>query len=740
MPTFNDIILQLKENAVTDTHHPIKGVGTLYVKGKPLSGLAWRCASLNGTTNTLGEFQYDTQEPITFLLEGYTVATAQQGSDKIHLEQLDSPFADTDKHYLSQFFIDADQNKGQQAYIQAPTCHDALEVHYFKHYQTLLPHAYEQRCFGINLAAPQAEVDNIHQPQPFVDIFRTARPFAEYSDEGIIYDSYGWPIFIPKGKKATTLLLQHLPLGAVPMGHYNVIYDGEGSIQYGGFATLVMEKKQHGEFDVIALDPLLLKKINRIIINITATNPQNPLRNIRVVMPGGFCKGNPFNRVESCDQCSNDGYQSFAEILKKDRNSILFNPDYLRFFRHFDTLRMMNFMETSPRAPQSNATNPCADKQGQPYTDCLLQERHWNQRAKLNDATWGGSYKTIVTQRYGVPLEVTVYLANLLNANPWYIIPHNASDDYIKQFALYVKQNLAPHLIAHIEYTNEFWNNFWGSLYVQEQGKQLGLDQPILPFRNAEYTAKVRYYSKRSVEVFAIWESVMGGTNRIKRILGSYISSHVTSQNVLEYNNAFQHCDAIAIAPYFHGAWSRTVYQHGESKPHPRCSNRHAVPKVFAEAQCVDDIFDIIAQPFDNAADIAEADKGDPYALDSIIQMIKKHAQIAKDFDVDLVAYEGGQHLVTHWGDKCLEETTKKHIQHHFENANRDQRMGILYSALFAAWKEAGGTLFTVFTAPQSFNRYGVFGIKEHLNKRRDQSPKFDALMQFQEKEKKPWW
>jgi hypothetical protein len=37
-------------------------------------------------------------------------------------------------------------------------------------------------------------------------------------------------------------------------------------------------------------------------------------------------------------------------------------------------------------------------------------------------------------------------------------MPAEANDEFIENFALYVKENLDPNLVAHIELSNEVWN------------------------------------------------------------------------------------------------------------------------------------------------------------------------------------------------------------------------------------------------------------------------------------------
>ena len=65
-------------------------------------------------------------------------------------------------------------------------------------------------------------------------------------------------------------------------------------------------------------------------VYITATDPSDPIRNIRIVMPGGICAGNPTIRVDDANACAPGQYQSFVDTLAANRNAIVFNPDYLR--------------------------------------------------------------------------------------------------------------------------------------------------------------------------------------------------------------------------------------------------------------------------------------------------------------------------------------------------------------------------------------------------------------------------
>lgn len=66
-----------------------------------------------------------------------------------------------------------------------------------------------------------------------------------------------------------------------------------------------------------------------------------------------------------------------------------------------------------------------------------------------------------------------------------------------------------------------------------------------------------------------------------------------------------------------------------------------------------------------------------------------------------------------------------------FYAANRDQRMGALYSRYLKDWADAGGGLVVHFMLCGAFSREGRFGAIEYLGQPREQAPKFDALLRF---------
>jgi len=502
---------------------------------------------------------------------------------------------------------------------------------------------------------------------PFIDLFRVSMPFHEnircrakdqpcLTSAKVTYDKQGWPKKL-NGGKAGVFFLRNVQLAALPSGNYSVLYDGEGKIDYLQNAKLISRKAGEDTIQFTARSDGFMTAALQII----ESNPTKPLRNIRIIMPGGICHNNPFQQVNSASECNQATFVPFKEAYKE----IIFNPDYLNFMKDFSVIRFM---------PMSGITrNPA---------------QHWDQRPKMDKATWGGIYGS-----RGAPLEIQIALANKLKADPWLNVPHAADDNYIRQFAKYVHKNLSPELTPHIEYTNEAWNvNFIHNEYMQKMGIAQKLDQDAL-------MAGHKFYAKRSLEFFKIWEKVYGGHEKLVRIIGGWDTRPDISGIILGYKNTYKSVDALAIAPYVGGNL-----------------------RGFRASKTVDDIFQLLT------------DKTSYRSLPKIMHELHKHAKLAKDFGVSLVAYEGGQGLVD-WA-------ARDYLQHPnplFFESNRDSRMGDLYQNLYSQWRNMGADLFVAFSAPRAFNSSGCWGLKEHIRQDVDDAPKLKASLAFMKKNKK-WW
>jgi hypothetical protein len=93
---------------------------------------------------------------------------------------------------------------------------------------------------------------------------------------------------------------------------------------------------------------------------------------------------------------------------------------------------------------------------------------------------------------------------------------------------------------------------------------------------------------------------------------------------------------------------------------------------------------------------------------------------------LDLVAYEGGQHLVG-----TGEALNNQQLAALFIAANRHPRMRELYLEYLNQWREVGGGLFNHWNDVYPYNMFGSWGAIEYQNQDPATAPKYQALMEF---------
>ena len=285
-----------------------------------------------------------------------------------------------------------------------------------------------------------------------------------------------------------------------------------------------------------------------------------------------------------------------------------------------------------------------------------------------------------------MPLELLIELANTLNADPWFCMPHLADDTFIRRFALLVKERLKPGLKVYVEYSNEVWNGqFAQARYALAQGKKQNLGP-------SDFESQLRFYSERSVETFKIWESAYGAESRkrLVRVMASQSANPWVSEQVLGWKNAARHVDALAIAPYF-----------GNDLGSPQ--TQEAVAKMSA-AQLLDAL-----------------DKG----IDGTNRRwIMEQVAVARKHNVELVAYEGGQHLVGVGGAE-----NNQRLMDLFIAANRSPRMYALYRKHLGLWFRTGGGLYMAFSNVAKPSKWGSWGALEYQEQPAATAPKYRALV-----------
>jgi hypothetical protein len=477
---------------------------------------------------------------------------------------------------------------------------------------------------GINLAG----LADWNSELPFVDFFRMSREWVSQPKQGawgsgprLDLDENGWVRYLEKGCRATRIICS-LPANKYPSGDYVVLYDGEGEITS---PTGQLIKDKPGR---------MILKVNAekdsFLIDLIKTNPQNHLRNIRVILP------------------------DFESTYRTNP----WHPSFLKRWSGIACVRFMDFMNTNNSVQTQRSERP-----------------------KLIDASFANK---------GIPLELMVDLANRLNTDAWFCMPHQADDDYIKQFALYVKDHLKPELRAWVEYSNEVWNGgFEQNNYAAKAGQHL-------KFADKPWEAAWRYYAYRSVQIFKIWRDVYNGHDRFVRVLASQAANEYASDQILSFQDAADEADVLAIAPYV----SFNVAP----------SDENGVNAKVVSAWKLSELFEHINK----------------IALPQSLQWVENSKKVADQYGLNLVAYESGQHLVGVSGAENNDKLTQL-----FKQVNADQRMGDIYAKSLAMWTQLGGDLSCSYYSVGGWSKWGSWGLLQHYADLPKSSPKLMATIKW---------
>lgn len=469
----------------------------------------------------------------------------------------------------------------------------------------------------------------------WVDLFRMSAPWIPQEANGwtwntgqpIAKDEFGWVQSLTPGQAAGTLMARDIK-GHYPGGLYTLLFDGKGTFTF------------HLDAQVAKVEPGRIEvQVNPtgagIHMKLTSTDPADPVRNIRFIMPGHEAT-----------------YQSQP-----------WYPPFLEMLQPYQALRFMDMQETN--------NSPLV---------------HWSERTTPK-------HSTQMSPR-GTALEHMIDLCNVTQKDAWFCMPHQASDDYVVQFATMVRDQLDPHLKVYVEYSNEVWNGIFSQFhYASQQAQALGLG-------GSAFESTLRFYSRRSVEVFDLWTNVFGDqAHRLVRTLAGHAHNPWTGLVIMDWQNAHQKSDAYAIAPYFAGSLGD--------------------PGMQAQVQ---------AMTVDQILDYCEAN------LPTQLAHVANNAQNTQSRGLQLLAYEGGQHLSGHGGVENNDAITAK-----FLAANRHARMRDIYLAYLEGWKNAGGGLFFHFNSVETYSKWGSWGALETLGGDWNAAPKYAALVEFAATHA-PWW
>jgi hypothetical protein len=401
----------------------------------------------------------------------------------------------------------------------------------------------------------------------------------------------------------------------------------------------------------------------------------------RDVVQVDVSQGGILLRITATDTLGNGDYvRSIRCVAEADENRLIaarFSQRFIDRLRPYQALRFMDWMRTNDSVVTS-----------------------WSERAKATDARYSSAR--------GVPVEVMVDLSNTTEKAPWFTMPHRATDEYIQQFATVVRDSLLPSLPIYVEYSNEIWNSaFSQGDWVEDQGV-VAWPASLL----SRFTKRMNWHGRRTAEVCDIWKSVFGASpERVICVLGAQAANSWTAQEALScplWNEApcvGHGIKALAVAPYFGGYLGVGA---SASEVSSWSSSSAGTTKVFTELQV--------------GGQLSGGPAGG--ALAESFGWIELHKAVADSFSIDLLSYEGGQHLVGVGTAMNDSELTAM-----FTSANRDARMGALYATYLQGWEARGGGLFMHFNDIGAYSRFGSWGALEFVEQ--TASPKYDALWTY---------
>lgn len=492
----------------------------------------------------------------------------------------------------------------------------------------------------------------------FADLIKRARDWSDKPGPKYTVDANGWLTWLAPGARAVAQIGDAAPdfPRNFPLGRYVALHAGKGRVSVECRSCREISRSERR----VVVDVL---DSNYVRVVIESSDARDPVRDVRLVP------------------------------LELERSSATqpFHPRFLEGLRPFAAIRYSGVQRVNGSL-----------------------QAHWADRTRATAAFQDADG--------GVALEYLVELSNATATDPWFCIPPRADDDYVRNFARLVFTRLAPDRKVYVEYGNEIWNDAdpyaidgrWMSAEARRLKISLGDDE------ESDTTYKLRFQVIRSRRIFEIFQGEMAALGidrrRLVRVIASHGAYHARIRFTLDYRfpdgtAAYQHADALAVAPYFAGLWSDREARLAEQTWTPA--------EVLNYAECA------VSDPDRLPAFCA----GLPF--DSVARMIREDRQIAAERGLRLLGYEGGQHLFAADGAPAFVDK--------LASVNRAPRMKDVYTKYLETWRANGGELMFLLNYVFPYNRWGSWGLLERQDQPVREAPKMDAALRFIDSQA-PWW
>ncbi len=482
-------------------------------------------------------------------------------------------------------------------------------------------------------------------------------------------DEDGYPLeipFRPRSGGPSQYVFTLLP-SVLKSGKYVILYDGEGEFRASAGTKIrsvepgrVEISMTHGGVDQLE------------ILSIRKSKHGNHIRNIRILP---------------------------IEHEKADLEQNPFRPEVIEFCKPWHCLRFMDWLVTnnsinlkwSDRKKISYYTQTSPETEEIGFNPADIPE--WKRKM--------GS---------GIAIELCIKLANLTKTDAWLCVPHLADDDYIRNMAQMVREQLDPSLKVYLEYSNEIWN--WQFFQTQWMIRsQLAGDLVIagggqIPWEGRQKPQKFRAGVAEDIggdnhperigalfrRCFKIWEDVFSDADRKRLVRVCAVQAHWpdTGRRTLEWVMKHGGCDVFSPAGYF--GPNEEIYARWEAKG----------AKLTA-----DDVIKDMRQ-----------------AVQVEKKVLTENVAIAKAAGVGLAIYEGGQHIQPQGQAEKPYNDALGAVQKH-------PAMYDLYRQNFDLYVEANCQMFCAFSSVGGQgSRYGSWGHAEYYGQDPKEMPKYRAVLE----------
>jgi hypothetical protein len=493
--------------------------------------------------------------------------------------------------------------------------------------------------------------------KPFVDVAKTLRPFTLLGKgDAAPTDADGWPT---ADCQSVMFDIRPFPAWNPPIddpdkfqpdwsGTYKLSLTGQATIGIGEGDNRVASQRYDAATNTTTADVVVPSGSGLLILTFahtrrTAASPEGSgFTHLKLIRPGY-----PLGTTQ------------------------VFTAEFLRALKPFAALRYMDVLDTNH--------NPGY------YGDAGHHALEWKDRHVPMDATQqeaGG--------KYGLAWEYIVQLANETGKDAWINIPVAATDDYIKQLALFLKKGLKPNIRIYIEHSNEVWNFGFPQYIYNKLAAIEEVKQGNSPLNNDGSTDQEVWTHRRHAErlhaIAEIFREVFGAQAMMSRIRPIYASWLISPDP--HFKDVLKWAAATYGPPksYFYGIAAAAYYN---------------AEKASGTAS-PEDILAVMQRSSDENAGYHKPLKA-----------------IADAYGLKYTQYEIGP---DNGGGKT--ENVANRIR-----ANRLPAMKKLVLHDAENWFAMGGDMYMYFAAPSGYSRYGCWGLSEDI--RQLNPPKWQAIYEL---------